>query len=73
MLGVGGFFVYVKLIHPSTTPTIETPLQNTQNVSCTEGIDGNSGDNFCSNYHNPASKCQPGFPDNFADGCTQGS
>lgn len=60
--------MYVKYI--ASSPAQTDSIGDTQ-VSCLTGIDGNAGDNYCSNYRGTASKCQPGFLDAYPDGCTK--
>lgn len=49
--------------------------QNSQqlpaDVNCTTGFEGNTGNNFCSNYHGGSSQCKPGFAGDYPDGCTK--
>lgn len=65
-LAGGGYFLYTKYSKP-VAQTVVNPDQ----ASCTIGIDGNSGDNYCSNYRGTASKCRPGLPSTYSDGCTK--
>lgn len=45
--------------------------QSPQDANCTTGFEGNTGDNFCSNYHGGSSQCKPGFAGDYPDGCTK--
>lgn len=65
-LAGGGYFFFIK----SATPSAQTTTDPDQ-ASCTTGIDGNSGDNYCSNYRGTSSKCQPGLVNTYLDGCTK--
>ena len=64
IIGVGGYF-FLAGNYQSPKPASDQP------VSCITGVNGNSGDNYCSNYHQSASKCLPHTDNTYPDGCTK--
>ena len=66
-LGIGTFMYMKSTANTNSNQT----LQETAGSNCNVGINGNNGDNFCSNYHETSSKCQPGFSNLYPDGCTK--
>lgn len=65
LLAGGGYFFLAKNYKSQNTDTASV------DTSCTTGINGNSGDNFCSNYHGISSKCTPHFANTYPDGCSK--
>lgn len=63
----GSYFLFNKYSKPVTIQ----PVNTAQVVNCITGVDGNNGDNFCSNYHSASSKCQPRVENTYPDGCTK--
>lgn len=61
----GGYFFLAKNYKAANTDTIP------DGTNCTIGINNNSGDNFCSNYHEVSSKCTPRFENTYPDGCSK--
>lgn len=54
-----------------STQTLQQTQQPPADVNCTTGFEGNTGNNFCSNYHGGSSLCRPGMEGNYPDGCTK--
>jgi len=71
VLALGGFTALKLGIIPTSHQNNQVDLREPANASCTTGVDGNDGDNFCSNYRGSASKCTPGLPNTYPDGCSQ--
>lgn len=72
VLAAGGYFAYTNFLQqPSAPRTEETSTATVEATNCLEGVNGNSGDNYCSNVHGSSSRCQPGFENNYPDGCTK--
>lgn len=65
LLAAGGFFLFTKYYKPAAQ---NFPSEQT---NCTTGLEGNSGDNYCSNTYKPSSKCLPRTENTYPDGCTQ--
>lgn len=63
---VGGYFIFAKIYKTPASSSIPT-----QAVSCTQGAEGNAGDNYCSNTYKPSSKCLPRTENTYSDGCTK--
>lgn len=75
LLVLGGvvFLFKDQILKPSASgaQTSQQTQQLPQDVNCTTGFEGNTGNNFCSNYHGGSSQCKPGMPDDYPDGCTR--
>lgn len=72
LLIIGGY-LFFRLVASRGNSNSESIPEETADSNCTTGINGNSGDNFCSNYHEISSKCRPGMSNNYADNCTKGN
>jgi hypothetical protein len=69
LIVVGGFLVFKSL--PKQSPQASQSTTETAEANCTDGLEGNKGDNFCSNYHEPSSKCLPRSESIYPDGCSK--
>lgn len=67
-LGVFGFYFIRNKNYFKTVSTDK--LDETLAKDCIQGKDGNTGDNYCSNLHEPSSVCRPNTENTYSDGCT---
>lgn len=65
LIAAGGYFFLAKNYKSTSSDTAP------ETANCTTGVNGNNGDNFCSNYHGVSSKCTPHFDNTYPDGCSK--